>query len=260
MTKKGTAIIQARMASTRLPGKVMMEVLGKPLLVYLVERLMQVEFIDRMIVATTKNPEDDVIADHARKLGLLLFRGAEHNVLDRFYGAAAKFGVDHILRITADCPLIDPGLVDSLMGFYFSGGFDYACNCDPPTLPDGLDAEVFSFTALEVAHKNALLPSELEHVTPYIRNNPECFKIGRWRYSRDLSHLRWTVDEPEDFLFVKEVLESLYPLNRDFRTRDIVRLLAKKPELCKINAFYQRNEGALKSQIEDEKYMMEMRM
>jgi spore coat polysaccharide biosynthesis protein SpsF len=242
------------MTSTRLPGKVMKNVLGKPLLGYLIERLERSKRVDRVVVATTTNSEDDVIATMASQKGFLVFRGSEHNVLDRFYMAATASQADHILRITADCPLIDPDLVDELIEFYFRGGFDYATNCDPPTLPDGLDAEVFSFEALRTAHRAAVLPSELEHVTPYLRKHSEWFSIGRWKYAEDLSQLRWTVDEPEDFLLIGHILKALYPAKPDFRTEDILTLLENRPELSAVNNRFRRNEGELKSQVKDEAY------
>lgn len=242
-----TAIIQARMNSTRLPGKIMKEVLGRPLLGYLVERLRRSGRIGDVVLATTVSPEDNPVAVLARELGVKIFRGSEQNVLDRFHGAATTFGARHIMRITADCPLIDPDLLDSLIAYYFSDALDYASNNNPPTLPDGLDAEVFTFEALDSAHAHATLPSEFEHVTPYILNHPELFRAGTWSYHEDLSHLRWTVDEPEDFELVRRVIEVLYPGNSDFRTGDVLDLLRRRPELGTINARFERNEGYLAS-------------
>jgi len=235
------------MNSTRFPGKIMRKILGKPLLGYLVERLRCSARIGDIVVATTVHPQDDPVAALARGLGLKVFRGSEQNVLDRFHGAATTFGARHIMRITADCPLIDPDLLDSLIAYYFSNAFDYASNNNPPTLPDGLDAEVFTFEALDRAHTHAALPSEIEHVTPYILNHPEFFRIGTWSYHKDLSHLRWTVDEPEDFELVRRVIEALYPGNSGFRTGDVLDLLRRRPELGTINARFERNEGYLAS-------------
>ncbi len=256
MITKVTAIIQARMTSTRLPGKVLKQVLGKPLLSYLVERLSRVQRIDQIMVATTKNRTDDPIERLVTNLSIPVFRGSEANVLDRFYQAAKTVQAEHILRITADCPLIDPVLIDELIEFYHREKFDYASNCDPPSLPDGLDAEVFSFDVLAKAHANAKLPSEREHVTPYIRNHPDKFKIGNLAYSPDLSHLRWTVDEPDDFILVRELIESIYPLKSDFNMGDVLAQLQKSPSLCQINAHIQRNEGAIKSLIADQAYIL----
>ena len=247
-----TAIIQARMTSTRLPGKVMLEVLGKPLLYYLIERLQSTASIGDIILTTTVNAQDDSVAKLGSALGIDIFRGSENNVLSRYYEAAKTFGAKHIMRITADCPLIDPDMLDKLVKFYFKNGFDFACNCNPPTLPDGLDAEIFTFQALEHAHEHAIRPSCLEHVTTYIRNHPNAFSLGSWSYPKNLSFLRWTVDEPDDFVLIKKIIEALYPLKKEFRFEDILNLLKQQPELIKINTHINRNEGFLKSLEEDQ--------
>ena len=255
MEPKVTAIIQARMASTRLPGKVMKEVLGRPLLSYLIERVRCCKDIEDVILATTLNYEDDPIASFGSNQGVDVFRGSENNVLERYYKAATSFGARHIMRITADCPLIDPELLDILIEYYFVQKYDYVSNAVNPTLPDGLDAEIFTFKALDYAHKHAVLPSELEHVTPYIRNHPEVFKTGNWTHHDDLSQLRWTVDEPEDFEFVRQVIEILYPVNRSFRMNDVLDIIHQRPDLAQINAHITRNEGFLKSLEEDKKLL-----
>ena len=252
---KVTAIIQARMTSSRLPGKVMKEVLGRPLLSYLIERVRCCKGIKDIILATTLNPEDDSIATLGSNEGVNVFRGSENNVLERFHEAATMFNARHIMRITADCPLIDPDILYMLIEYYFAENMDYVSNCAYPTLPDGLDAEVFTFKALDYAHKHAVLPSELEHVTPYIRSHPEIFKIGNWTYHEDLSQLRWTVDEPEDFEFVRQVIEILYPVNRSFRMNDVLDIIHQRPDLAQINAHITRNEGFLKSLEEDKKML-----
>jgi len=252
---KVTAIIQARMTSTRLPGKVMKEVLGRPLLSYLIERVRCCKGIKNIILATTLNSEDDSIAMFGSDIGVNVFRGSETNVLERFYKAATMFNAKHIMRVTADCPLIDPDILCVLIEYYFDETFDYVSNCAYPTLPDGLDAEIFTFEALDHAYKHALLPSELEHVTPFIRSHPEIFKTGNWAYHEDLSRLRWTVDEPEDFELVKQVIEALYPINRNFRMNDILKLLHQRPELAQINTHIKRNEGRQKSLEEDRKFL-----
>jgi spore coat polysaccharide biosynthesis protein SpsF (cytidylyltransferase family) len=252
---KVTAIIQARMASTRLPGKVMKEVLGQPLLSYLIERVRCCKGIKDIILATTLNSEDDLIATFGSNKDIDVFRGSENNVLERYCKAATRFGAKHIMRLTADCPLIDPEFLDNLIEYYFSQNYDYASNAVVPTLPDGLDAEIFTFRALNHAFHYAVLPSELEHVTPYIFNHPEIFRIGNWLYQEDLSRFRWTVDEPEDFKFVRQVIEILYPVNRNFRMNDVLELICKSPDLAQINTHIKRNEGLLKSLKEDEKFL-----
>ena len=258
MEAKVTAIIQARMTSTRLPGKVLKEVLGRPLLGYLIERVWCCKRIKDVILATTLNTQDDPIAKLGNEKGINVFRGSEKNVLERFYKAAKTFNSKHIMRITADCPLVDPDILEMLIEYYFSKTFDYVSNGVDPTLPDGLDAEIFTFEALDYASKRAVLPSELEHVTPYIRNHPEIFKTGSWAYHENLSHLRWTVDEKEDFEFVKQVIESLYPVNRNFRMNDVLEMIRQRPELTQINAHIVRNEGFRVSLKEDMKLLTRM--
>ena len=241
------------MTSARLPGKVMKEVLGQPLLSYLIERVRCCKGIKDIILATTVNPEDDSIAMFGSNKGVSVFRGSENNVLERFHEAATMFDVRHIMRVTADCPLIDPDILYMLIEYYFAENLDYASNCFYLTLPDGLDAEIFTFETLDYAYKHAALPSEIEHVTPYIRSHQEIFKIGNWTYHENLSQLRWTVDEPADFEFVKQVIEALYPVNRNFRMNHILKLLNQRPDLAKINNHITRNEGLLKSLEEDKK-------
>jgi len=250
------AIIQARMGSSRLPGKVLKPILGRPMLELQIERLRRCKRIDQLVVATSVNPEDQAIADLCKSIGVDCFRGDPENVLDRFYRAAKQFNPEHVVRLTGDCPLADPALIDDLVEFYLAGGFDYASNCHEPSLPDGLDAEIFSFTALEQAWKEAELPSHLEHVTPFIRAHSERFKIACYRYHIDLSHLRWTVDEPEDLEFVRRVYESLYPVKPEFVTEDILALLERNPKLVKMNEGFRRNEGAMKSIERDKQFLM----
>ena len=251
MRPEVTAIIQARMTSTRLPGKVMKEVLGQPLLSYLIERVQCCKGIKNIILATTLNSEDDPIVAYGNKQGISVFRGSENNVLERFHEAAMMYSARHIMRVTADCPLIDPDILYLLFEYYSVEKLDYVSNFIYPTLPDGLDAEIFTFEALDYACRHSSLQSEIEHVTPYIRTHPEIFKIGNWTYHEDLSKLRWTVDEPEDFEFVKQVIEILYPINKNFRISHILELLHQRPDLVQINTHIKRNEGLLKSLEED---------
>jgi spore coat polysaccharide biosynthesis protein SpsF len=174
-------------------------------------------------------------------------RGSTDDVLDRFYQAARRHRPDHIVRLTGDCPLADPGLIDELIQFYLAHDYDYASNCARSTLPDGLDAEVFRFGALERAWREARLASQREHVTPYIHQNPAKFRIGCKSYTPDLSHLRWTVDEPADYELVGRIYDALYPTNPEFTTQDILQLLSERPELAGLNTKHARNEGYAKS-------------
>ena len=244
-----TAIVQARMTSTRLPGKVLMEICSKPILALLVERLKSCKGIDRIVIATSVDATDDVIANWCKKNSVDLFRGSLDDVLDRYYNAAKRFGADTIVRITADCPLIDPALVDRVIEAFKAGGCVYAKSMG--RFPDGLDTEVFSFEALRRAHAEARLLSEREHVTPYICKNPEEFPVVTIDNDEDLSSMRWTVDDPADFLFVTKVFEALYTDKKIFYMDEILEFLKKNPELLKINAGTLRNEGYAKSLRED---------
>ena len=249
------AILQARMSSTRLAGKVLKTILGRPMLKLQIERILRCKKIDRLIVATSINSEDDPLETLCRKIGLPCFRGDLENVLDRFYQAAKQHKAQHIVRLTGDCPLTDPALIDALIDFYLAQGCDYASNCQEPTLPDGLDAEVFSYDVLAQAWNEAVLPSHLEHVTPFIRAHPERYKISCYKYPKDLSHYRWVVDEPQDLEFAKKIYEHLYPLNPEFGMDDILTLLEKKPELLQVNQQFERNEGEKKS-IKKDKFFL----
>ncbi|MFX0200476.1 MAG: cytidylyltransferase domain-containing protein [Candidatus Hodarchaeota archaeon] len=254
------AILQARMGSSRLPGKVLKPILGRPMLELQIERLRRCKRIDRLVVATSVSPEDQAIADLCHRIGVDCLRGDPENVLDRFYQAAKQYDPRHVVRLTGDCPLADPALIDDLVEFYLSNGCDYASNCHEPSFPDGLDAEILSFSALEQAWREAELPSHLEHVTPFIRAHPERFKIASYRYHTDLSHLRWVVDEPEDLEFVRRVYEALYPIKPEFGTEDILALLKRRPELLKLNEGIRRNEGAKKSIVRDREFLAEKRV
>jgi spore coat polysaccharide biosynthesis protein SpsF len=245
------AILQARLSSTRLPKKVLKPLLGEPMILRQIERLQRSKQIDKLVVATSNELSDDPIESLCRKNNIQCFRGSLDNVLDRYYQAAIIDNPDYIVRLTADCPLADPNVIDNVISFYMAGNYDYASNTLSPTFPDGLDIEVFKFSCLEQAWKEARLSSEHEHATPYIYNNPLKFKLGNYVNTTDLSHLRWTVDEPEDFEFVTKVYESLYPINSEFSMDDILDLLSKQPDLMKINNMFARNEGYQKSLDED---------
>jgi spore coat polysaccharide biosynthesis protein SpsF len=245
------AIVQARMGSTRLPGKVLKEVSGYPLLWHIVDRLHKAKELDEIVVATSISPSDDRISDFCEGLDISYYRGSEDDVLDRYYGAAKHFVADTIVRITADCPLIDPRVLDNVVEVYSKEGCDYASNTIDRTYPDGLDVEVFSFQALEKASLHARLPSEREHVTPYIWKNPHLFRICQVTQERDLSSLRWTVDQPQDLEFVRVVYRHLYQSNKIFITKDILRLLDEHPEYQDINQGFKRNDGYLRSLQKD---------
>lgn len=240
MVKKRVVIIlQARMGATRLPEKPLIKVMGRPLLSYQLERLRRVKLADEVVVATTTDPKDNPIADFCRENHTACFRGSEEDVLDRYYQAAKHFHADYVVRVTGDCPLIDPKIVDQVIQCYLDHlpKYDYISNSQKDrTDPRGLDTEIFSFDMLERAVREAKLPSEREHVTVYFYTHPELFSLYHVRQSQDISHHRWTVDTAEDLDLITKILTALYPVKPDFDTQDILKILDKHPDWVKINA------------------------
>lgn len=219
-------ILQARMSSTRLPGKVLEPVLGQPMIARQVERLRRCRRIDRLVVATSSRPDDDVLARTCDAIGLPVFRGSLDDVLDRFHGALAAFGpAETVVRMTADCPLADWALIDRVIGAHLDTAVDYTSNTPAVrTFPHGLDVEVMRAPVLETAWREARDPYEREHVTPFIYRRPERFSLGYVSDAPSLAHLRWTVDTPDDLAFVRHVYETLYPRNPAFTSADIAAL------------------------------------
>jgi len=251
---KIVAIIQARMGSTRLPGKVLMEISGKPLLWHVVNRVSYSKYISQIVIATSTNPKDDEIEKFAKKYNLNIFRGSENDCLDRYYKAAKKYKADVIVRITADCPLICPKIIDKVILEYIKGDFDYVTNTIVYTYPDGCDVEVFSFEALEKAWREAKDPVEREHVTVYIRNSEE-FKIKNVVNDKPVNpqEYKWSVDKQNDLEFVKEVYNHLYNDRKVFSYKDIMNLLRKNPWIKKINMEEIMNEGFYRSLLKTAK-------
>jgi len=245
------AILQARTSSTRLQGKVLKPILGKPMLQLELERIQKAKLIDKVVIATSKHRSDDGVASLCQTLNIECFRGELDDVLDRYYQASKKYKPKHIVRVTGDCPLIDSDIIDQVIDLHINSNFDYTSNCEPPTFPDGLDIEIFTFKALKNAWKESKKPSEREHVTLFIRNNPDLFTCQNYTYKDDLSYLRWTVDEPEDFEFVTKIYQELYQKKPNFLLKDILLLLEQKPLLKKINNEFIRNEGLLLSKNKD---------
>jgi spore coat polysaccharide biosynthesis protein SpsF (cytidylyltransferase family) len=243
-----TAIIQARTGSTRLPGKVLAPIAGRTMLLRVVDRTARARTIDRVVVATSTDRADDRVAALCADEGVPCFRGSETDVLGRYAGAARRFGSDAIVRITADCPLLDPEVVDRVVGEFQQGGRDYVANINPPTFPDGLDVEAMSAKALFEADAEARLASEREHVTLFIRNRPERFRIGNVVHGTDLSALRWTVDAPGDLEFVRAVYERLG--EGPFGLDAVLDLLRREPGLVP-DAPLERDAGLRKSLVED---------
>ena len=240
---KVLAIVQARMGSTRLPNKVMKSISGVPMIELLLSRLVRAKEVDQIIVATSIDERNIPLVTHVRKLGYACEQGSENDVLDRYVHAAKAHQADIVVRITGDCPVVDPELVDKVIRGFKAANVDYFSNIDPPTYPDGLDIEVFTFKALEKAGIETQDPFDREHVTPYLRK-PGKYTTEAMQYSEDLSALRWTVDEHSDFEVIKGVFEHFYP-RTDFSWIEVLNLEVERPELFNINRHLIRNEGAI---------------
>lgn len=241
------------MGSTRLPGKVMKLLDEKnPSLFFTISQLKHCKLIDKIVVATTTDNEDDQIENFVKPLGIDVFKGSKHNVLERYFQCAQKFSFSKILRVTADCPLIDPTIVDKGISIFLKNSYDYVTNTFPRTYPDGNETEIFSYSLLKLAYDNALLPSEREHVTPYFKNNKTKFRIKNFTYSSDLSYLRWTLDYNEDLILIKKIISKIK--NRPIHLEDILNLFENEPDLIKLNSNHKPNEGLLKSLKEDEEF------
>jgi len=233
--------VQARLGSVRFPEKVLQEAIGQPMIEHLLDRLARAKTIDQIVLAIPASPENDALAERAEGSGYAVFRGSEHDVLDRYYQAACHADADVVIRVTGDCPLIDPGVVDRVIQCFFAGGYDYVGVADPPTFPDGLDTEVFSMSALARAWKHAEEPYDREHVTPYLRRSAD---IRRTNVTNDvdLSNLRWTLDEPADLEVLRAVFEHFG--NNDFTFAEMIQLHGGRPELFTANQTIPRDEGA----------------
>lgn len=232
---KTVVIVQARMTSTRLPGKILKAVLGRPLLDYQIERLRRMALADQIVIATTTNETDDVVVGLCRKLGISFYRGPEEDVLARYYGAAMEFGADTVVRITADCPVIDPVISDEAIRVFLKhrDQYDYvSLGC----FPRGLDTEVFPFAVLKECWQEAVAKPDREHVTPFIYNHPERYRVKRLLCPTDYSYHRWTVDTAEDFELIQRIIEELYPVTPEFNMDDILAVMEKYPDWYAINA------------------------
>lgn len=229
------AIIQARMGSKRLPKKILTDIAGKPMLWHVVNRLKHSELIDNIIIATSRNSRDDAVEKFCRSNKIKFFRGSEKDVLDRYYRTAGFYKINSIVRITADCPLIDPVVADKVISKFMKSRCDLASNAINRTYPRGLDTEVFSFLSLEKCRKHAKKKYQREHVTPWLYENPKSFKLCSVKNNKDLSHLRWTVDEKADLKFVREIYKRLYRDKKIFLMKDVLGVLKKEPYLSDIN-------------------------
>ncbi len=228
------AIIQARMGSTRLPGKVLKDLGGKTVLARVVSRVRRFRFVNEVVVATSKDPADDLIMKECQRLGTRAFRGGEQDVLDRYYGAAREAQAEVVVRITSDCPLIDPGVSDQTIQAFLDAWPDYASNVLERTYPRGLDTEVMTFAAIESAWRDAREPYQREHVTPFLYQHPERFRLLSVKGDHDYSQYRWTLDTPEDLEFLRAVYAR--SVNRqDLSWQDVLGMVEREPELAEIN-------------------------
>lgn len=239
---KTVAIVQARIGSTRFPNKVMRHITGVPMIGLLLQRLSRAKRLDQIVVAAPQDSRNEPLVRYVREVGYTVYQGSENDVLDRYYQAAKAVEADIVVRVTGDCPLIDPKLVDSIIDIFERKKLDYASNTIVPTYPDGLDTEVLSFKALEKAWAQAKQPPEREHVTPFLKETTG-FLRENITYKTDVSGERWTVDEPEDFELVKKIFEHFYP-RRDFDWLEVLALRDEHPDWFAANKHLIRNEGA----------------
>jgi len=248
------AIVQARVGSSRLPGKALLDIAGRPMVAHVVDRALAIDGVDGVVLATTVAPADDALADFARRYDIPCTRGSEDDVLDRFHQAVGEHPADVIVRVTADCPLLDPRVSGCVLAEYLRrvGDVDYVSNVHPPTYPDGLDTEVVSREALERAWRDADRPSDREHVTSYIWHNASTFRLGNVATEPSRAHLRWTVDELADLEFVRAVYARLDAGSR-FGMDEVLDLLSAEPELARMNAGLARNEGYARSLRADDR-------
>ena len=232
---KNVAIVQARMGSSRLPGKVLADLGGCTVLSRVVQRLRRAKLLDEIVIATSESAADLPIGIECQRIGVKFFRGSENDVLDRYYQTFRKHSADVIVRITCDCPLIDPEIVDQTIQAFHDAEADYASNVFPRTFPRGLDTEVFTATALEQAWLNATRAYQREHVTPYMYEHPELFRLESIRSLVDYSSYRWTLDTPEDMELISSIY-SAFDNGGDFEWREVVTLMERRPELAKLNS------------------------
>lgn len=249
--KKIIAIIQARMSSSRLPGKVLLNIEGKSVLEHVHERVSFAEHIDEIYIATSTDQSDDAIEDLCQLRNFNIFRGSLEDVLSRFHACAQLHNASHVLRITADCPMIDPKILDHVIFQGFSQNYD--CYGIGGSFPDGLDCTLLSMHALTEANLRATLQSDREHVCPYIERNTAQFKCGSFEPFTNHNHMRWTLDEELDLEFISKVFKHLYEPKKVFFSDDVLNLLKGFPELTKINSKIIRNEGYLNSLEKDKK-------
>ena len=247
------AIIQARMSSSRLSGKIMLQACKKPLLQHMIERIQFTETVDKIVIATSTNKNDDVIEDFCKENKILCFRGSENDVLSRYKMVADMVHADIIVRLTSDTPLLNHIILDKVVKVYTKNKYDYVSNCFPlpRTYPDGMNVEVFSKKILDEMYYNAKKPSEREHVSLYVVTQPEKYKIYRVGYLKDISHYRFNLDYELDYKLIKEIFENLYYENQYFSMEDVIKFLEANPSIFNINLKIKPYEEMLKSFEED---------
>jgi spore coat polysaccharide biosynthesis protein SpsF len=248
---KVLAIIQARMGSTRLPSKVLLDLAGRPVLAHVIERLRHSRLTSGFIVATSIAAGDLAIVRLCAEMGVRVYCGEERDPLERYYQAARLYGADHVIRIKGDCPAIDPAIVDEAIRLHLQSGADYTSNTLHRTYPVGQDVEILSRRALEQVWRNAGLRSEREHITLYIPKHPEMFRICHLKQAEDISAKRWTIDYPEDYELLRRIFGELYPGNPAFGIKEILDFLSAHPELEKINAHIRADAGVRISMAND---------
>lgn len=257
---KTAVVVQARMGSSRLPGKVALPVAGAPLLVRMFERIRAAKTPFEVVVATSTLPEDDRVVELAKQAAAPVYRGHPLDCLNRHLGAARQMGADFVVKIPSDCPLIDPAVIDEVLGVFFAGGFDFVSNLHPPTWPDGNDVEIMPTELLALADREATRELEREHTTPFFWEQPGRFRIGNvaWKSGRDLSMThRFTIDYPADYRFISAVYDELYRPGAVFPLDDILQLVEKRPDIYALNAeyagvnWYRHHVGELKTVTKD---------
>lgn len=245
------AVIQARCGSTRLPGKVLMRLAGLPVLAHVIDRVAACRLVDDLIVATTLNRKDLPLVAFCAAKHIPVYCGSEDDVLDRYYQVSRLLRPEHVVRITADCPLIDPKVIDRAVRLHLASGADYTTNTIARTYPEGQDVEVLRGAALQQAWRSARWSSEREHVTSYIRKHPKTFRLENMALKQDLSANRWSLDEPDDLRFLRGVFSALHARGHLFGMDEVLRLLARRPRLARINSHILLNAGYQKSLAQD---------
>lgn len=250
MAEKIVAMIQARMGSRRLPGKMSLPLGDSTVLEQVLDRVSRSEKLDEVVLVTTIDKSDLPLVRLCSQKNIRVFCGSENDVLDRYYQAAKIIKPDHVVRITGDCPLMDPDVIDCVIKRHLESNADYTSNVLKESYPDGLDVEIFSFAALKKSWEEAELKSDREHVTLYIRNNPESFKLLSVENETDLSSLRWTLDEEADYLFITKIY-NLLDKSDSYGMGSVLNIICSNPSLGEINNNITRNEGLMKSLKED---------